>query len=261
MTNLDYAQHRWYSSQIDRFTTVDPKPKSANAQIPQSWNRYTYALGDPVNKSDPTGLEEGEELTCYGYGMWWSSDVCDLAGGPRRPSLGVPWDSTKSYPLGQAEQLALLALRGPKCAGIFNTDPNRQHNFDPASVLASMIANKPLPGSGAYFGMVTTGRIGLDEAAVSKPGNDSLAVPLGNGDFRALTVNIVLQNNGLGTPYWSSSVEDLAGALLHELGHVFNEVQSLGGSAIVYDNDSNGSMDMGAEAQNAATIKKNCNLP
>ena len=87
VTNLDYAQHRWYSSQIDRFTTVDPKAGSADPESPQSWNRYSYVLGDPVNNSDPTGLdgEEGEELNCYGYGMLWPSDVCDLVAGPHRP--------------------------------------------------------------------------------------------------------------------------------------------------------------------------------
>ena len=55
-TNLDYAQRRYYSSQIARFTTPDPKRKSAKRDVPQSWNRYRYASGDPVNRTDPTGL-------------------------------------------------------------------------------------------------------------------------------------------------------------------------------------------------------------
>jgi RHS repeat-associated protein len=38
-TNLNYAMHRWYSSQVARFTTVDPS-NYANPQIPQNWNRY-----------------------------------------------------------------------------------------------------------------------------------------------------------------------------------------------------------------------------
>ena len=63
-TNLDYAHHRYYSSQIARFTTPDPKASSAHPGNPQSWNRYSYALGDPVNMTDPDGadpeFEDGE---------------------------------------------------------------------------------------------------------------------------------------------------------------------------------------------------------
>ena len=92
VTNLDYAQHRWYSSQIDRFTTVDPKAGSANPEMPQSWNKYAYTLGDPVNNSDTTGLqdEEDADLNCYEYGMLWPSVVCDLAAGPHPPVRRSP---------------------------------------------------------------------------------------------------------------------------------------------------------------------------
>ena len=100
VTNLDYAQHRWYSSQIDRFTTVDPKAGSANPEMPQSWNKYAYTLGDPADNSDPTGLqdEEDADLNCYEYGMLWPSVVCDLAAGPRRPVVQVPADAPDPCP-------------------------------------------------------------------------------------------------------------------------------------------------------------------
>jgi RHS repeat-associated protein len=69
-TTLDYAQQRYYSSQIGRYTTPDPKRSSAQAANPQSWNRYSYALGDPVNKTDPSGadpeFEDGEEMSPFG---------------------------------------------------------------------------------------------------------------------------------------------------------------------------------------------------
>jgi RHS repeat-associated protein len=56
-TGLDYAQNRYYASQIGRFTTADPYRRSAKRRNPQSWNRYTYVLNDPVNANDPTGLD------------------------------------------------------------------------------------------------------------------------------------------------------------------------------------------------------------
>jgi RHS repeat-associated protein len=62
-TNLDYAHHRYYSSQIARFLTPDPyianSSRSGDAQAPQSWNRYSYSLNDPVNLYDPPGLYAG----------------------------------------------------------------------------------------------------------------------------------------------------------------------------------------------------------
>lgn len=38
--------------------TPDPYQKSGRAQEPQTWNRYTYTRGDPVNRFDPNGLDD-----------------------------------------------------------------------------------------------------------------------------------------------------------------------------------------------------------
>ena len=54
-TNLLYAQNRYYSSQILRFTTPDPYGEAWTG-TPQSFNRYAYVSGDPVNDNDPDGL-------------------------------------------------------------------------------------------------------------------------------------------------------------------------------------------------------------
>jgi RHS repeat-associated protein len=54
-TGLDYANQRYSSSQFGRFMTPDPNSGSGQAGNPQSWNRYAYVLGDPVNGIDPTG--------------------------------------------------------------------------------------------------------------------------------------------------------------------------------------------------------------
>jgi RHS repeat-associated protein len=54
-TGLDYAQNRYYASQIGRFTTADPYVASGGPADPGSWNRYAYVQGDPVNANDPTG--------------------------------------------------------------------------------------------------------------------------------------------------------------------------------------------------------------
>jgi RHS repeat-associated protein len=57
-TGLDYAQNRYYSSQLGRFLTADPYRASGGPADPGSWNRYAYAGNDPVNFYGPSGLYE-----------------------------------------------------------------------------------------------------------------------------------------------------------------------------------------------------------
>ncbi len=53
----DYANARYYSATAGNFWSPDPGgPKTADASMPSTWNRYGYATGDPVNLGDPTGL-------------------------------------------------------------------------------------------------------------------------------------------------------------------------------------------------------------
>jgi RHS repeat-associated protein len=52
---LDYAVFRRYGSTPGRFLSADPRQGRTTA--PQSLNRYTYVVGDPVNLLDPLGLD------------------------------------------------------------------------------------------------------------------------------------------------------------------------------------------------------------
>jgi RHS repeat-associated protein len=57
-TGLDYADQRYHQPGRGRFMTPDPYQNSAGPQDPGSWNRYAYTRGDPVNRIDPTGLDD-----------------------------------------------------------------------------------------------------------------------------------------------------------------------------------------------------------
>ena len=59
-TGLDYFSARYYSSLLGRFTGVDPLMASGRASLPQSWNRYSYVLNNPLNLTDPSGLEDDD---------------------------------------------------------------------------------------------------------------------------------------------------------------------------------------------------------
>jgi RHS repeat-associated protein len=54
--DLDYMHARFYGPMTGRFLSVDPI--GANPWLAQSWNRYAYVLGNPVNYIDPYGLDE-----------------------------------------------------------------------------------------------------------------------------------------------------------------------------------------------------------
>lgn len=55
-TNLDFAQARHFASKLGRFMQTDPFGASGVVTTPQTWNRYSYTLNDPINFKDPTGL-------------------------------------------------------------------------------------------------------------------------------------------------------------------------------------------------------------
>jgi RHS repeat-associated protein len=55
-TGNDYAINRYHAPGQGRFLSSDPSRASARVANPNSWNRYVYALGDPLNGKDPSGL-------------------------------------------------------------------------------------------------------------------------------------------------------------------------------------------------------------
>jgi RHS repeat-associated protein len=63
-TGLDYANNRYYSNAYGRFMTPDPYTNSGRLTDPQSWNRYAYTRGDPVNRYDPSGTDDSAPYLC-----------------------------------------------------------------------------------------------------------------------------------------------------------------------------------------------------
>ena len=66
---LSFYNARWYDPQLGRFISADtivPVPFE-----PQSLNRFSYTLGNPINYSDPTG-----------HNPMWCNDPYDGGGGP-----------------------------------------------------------------------------------------------------------------------------------------------------------------------------------
>jgi len=85
-TGLDYAVNRYHNPGTGRFLTPDSYRRSAHAINPGTWNRYSYALGDPINEVDRNGKDAfgscGDDDDCAGLEgagacAWWCFDSND----------------------------------------------------------------------------------------------------------------------------------------------------------------------------------------
>jgi len=82
-TGLDYFEARYYVSMQGRFSGADPGPHVLIN--PQSWNRYTYCLNNPINMTDPAGLTPDNVSSGGVYGFEgsgsWPQESADMAEG------------------------------------------------------------------------------------------------------------------------------------------------------------------------------------
>jgi len=78
-TETDHAQFRQYANEQGHFMSPDPYSGSYDFSNPQSFNRYVYALDNPLSYLDPSGLDcvydEG------GGTIWVKAGDCINAGG------------------------------------------------------------------------------------------------------------------------------------------------------------------------------------
>ncbi len=95
-TELDFAEARMYQNKHGRFTAPDPLMSSASPLDPQTFNRYTYTGNNPVNATDPSGLD------------WCQSNNSDI----RFAGENVQCKSGESNVTGQSGNIKVC---GPEC--------------------------------------------------------------------------------------------------------------------------------------------------
>lgn len=102
---LDYMHARYYAANMGRFLSVDPTWESADLGRPQSWNRYSYVLNDPINMVDPDGK------------VWW--DLVEAVFSGDTPAFEAKYDpSGGTLPKDPAERAKYIELN--------NKDPHRR---------------------------------------------------------------------------------------------------------------------------------------
>jgi RHS repeat-associated protein len=107
-SGLDYANARYYSSRIGRFTSMDPLTGSFGN--PQSLNRFAYVTNDPMNMVDPSGTTSGnwtcllnDHGDCFG-GDYAGAGLNSTAGiGLEEDPFGPMVDPTKWNPMKDGE--------------------------------------------------------------------------------------------------------------------------------------------------------------
>jgi RHS repeat-associated protein len=113
-TGLHYARARFQSSIQGRFTSPDPLLASGRILLPQSWNRYSYVLNQPLGRTDPLGLQS------KGQGAK-DKDIKETQDEPPDEDLDTAvinihaWADT-GKPLSKAELAAQLASRNANAA-------------------------------------------------------------------------------------------------------------------------------------------------
>jgi hypothetical protein len=102
---------------MGRFIT--PDRMTGKPSDPASWNKYAYASGDPVNRYDPSGAEDGEVPQSYcDYDPF--SPLCSTAdrGGPGQQKTTFFWDRANLIHAG-GMLLARTSISN-KCQGAMN---------------------------------------------------------------------------------------------------------------------------------------------
>lgn len=73
---MDFAEARYFSSTQGRFTSADPFAGSMRADDPQSFNRYSYVGNNPVNRTDPGGMDWTSDASRSGLSQYFYNGCC-----------------------------------------------------------------------------------------------------------------------------------------------------------------------------------------
>ena len=177
-TGFEYANQRYYSAGLGRFLTADPFAGSARVTSPSSWNRYAYASGDPVGRSDRFGTcneSDNFDLTSNQTTLCATADYVDTY-------------ETTAYEVlsddhGSSAQTDLDARGDPSYRKNGNTDwtAAKKRLVNAAQLVLALIASNDLPPDCLKdFSGLLDSQEAITAGAVSSHLNDVVA----DGGFR-----------------------------------------------------------------------------
>jgi RHS repeat-associated protein len=124
----DYAVNRQYSQSVGRFMRVDPYGGSNDVYRPQSLNRFAYVQGNPINATDPKGLNLAWD--CWvtidggnGEPLYWTTHCRGYndptSGATGESGDGDPQDKTAPLPTNLRARLRKLLEKNNNECGNF----------------------------------------------------------------------------------------------------------------------------------------------
>ena len=255
-TGLDYADQRYHVPGTGRFLTPDPYKSNGggagDSTNPISWNKYAYALGDPVRYRDPHGLfscdgdyEDGDEdFTSSDCGLDESDitgpDTCG-AGQHFEETIDTCVDDSSSEQTTQpttptcydwtcmpgAFSTAIAALTlNQDCMNLFGNAQSQANGWNPVNVLTDIVWGSHKHGQIAFANMGPNGGVG-----VTNPSGRGIG-PIRTGLFTgSITITINEYVDPAGQQAWWNAGYNGPNAelLLHELAHAYTLLAGSGG--------------------------------
>ena len=169
-SNLDFAQERYHDFELGRFRSPDPLNESMDQLLPQSMNRYTYVMNNPLFFIDPSGLIWVQAAGCSGekcQPQW----IDDAEWGKYSDDERKPYEIVKNltYDSVSGNQVVL--------------DPNGPSDDNPAG----WTFGGSNSGSGAGGLVMAAGVVAVADSPVPGPADIGAIVILGVAGYVALT--------------------------------------------------------------------------
>lgn len=145
-SGLQYFGARYLSNTLIRFVSVDPSALSFTPENPQSWNRYTYSLNNPVTKLDPNGEAAADVYEWFAGGAARLSAESSSSGSVTVDFLG---NTVADLGLGLVSPLNIGTATGSAISeygGVGDADANLRI----AAAAAGDTGNAILTGLGLY---------------------------------------------------------------------------------------------------------------
>jgi RHS repeat-associated protein len=152
-SDTDHAQFRQYSNTQGRWLSPDPYSGSYDAGNPQSFNRYVYAMNNPLSNIDPSGLECVWDDGSYDAAddpNTGSSDKCGAAGGTwEAPDWFEQMEGAQygDWSGGPSSQIVFDMLTP---SSITNTPNNSPINLDIPMIVWNWAAQQTTPVHGPW---------------------------------------------------------------------------------------------------------------
>jgi RHS repeat-associated protein len=259
--NQDYADQRYHAPGTGRFFTPDPAGFSAAISTEgNTWNRYAYSHGDPINMWDPSGLaplesgmgdgnnggeiDDDDFLNKFGSACWvngklYPPSYCDMfmgfgvVIGDGQTSIGVGGtrgprpDGAMQGELRQAlEKAGEILNSNADCAALFGGGDQQVGIAPKATTILAQIDNS------FTFGEITAPPGTVTSATTKGKGNTS---PWGSTDVIFSSVEIKLNNTTAGASFVDGNLSDWTVTILHELGHAAYDLYGPQASKITPD--------------------------